>query len=199
LNLPRIVKDEKPSTYRIHEQVTGLRKIASTSGSNSKWILSSTSNDEIPPYDHIIIAAPFAKSQISILGSPAASTLLQPLVEYVHLHVTLISTTAPHASPEYFGLNPTRTVPKIILTTWDAVRHARKSLQNDVKRPEFNSLGYEKMIETENGKEWVVKLFSAERLSDEWLQSVFAWGEHQIGWTTRKEVCYIAATFMSDC
>ena len=76
----------------------------------------------------------------------------------------------------------------MVLTTWDAVRHAT-SAQGEVKAPEFNSLSYHHEIETENGKEYIVKIFSKARISDEWLDRVFAWGETgKVGWVHRKEV-----------
>jgi len=48
--------------------------------------------------------------------------------------------------------------------------------------PEFNSLSYHGNIR-EN--EWAVKIFSSEKLSDEWLGNMFS---GKVGWVYRKEV-----------
>jgi prenylcysteine oxidase/farnesylcysteine lyase len=58
------------------------------------------------------------------------------------------------------------------------------------KAPEFNSLTYHgqtKFAEDESPdkREWVVKIFSMERISDEWLATMF---QNQVGWVLRKEV-----------
>lgn len=72
-------------------------------------------------------------------------------------------------------------------TTWDAVRHGDAA----TPKPEFNSLNYLnqiKNIEEHGIDEWTVKIFSQERISDEWLANVF--GEGKVGWVYRKEVCF---------
>lgn len=169
-------------------QVTGIRKTSVSS--STKWILSvegDSSAPEIAPYDHVIIATPFASSAITILGSPAAQTLLQPAVEFVRLHVTLLATTSPGPRPEYFNLRAGASVPFFVTTTWDAVRHGDAT----TPKPEFNSLNYLnqiKNIEEHGIDEWTVKIFSQEKISDEWLANVF--GEGKVGWVYRKEVCF---------
>lgn len=166
--------------------MTGLRK--TTGSSSAKWILSvegDSSTPEIPPYDHVIIAAPFASSAITILGSPAAQTLLRPSVEYVRLHVTLLTTTSPAPNASYFGLREGSHIPRVIFTTWDAVRHG----DVNTPQPEFNALNYIDKIRTleiDGVDEWVVKIFSSERIPDEWLENMFGTG--QVGWVFRKEV-----------
>lgn len=167
-------------------QVTGLRKIAVSS--LAKWVLSvegDLSTPEIPPYDHVIIAAPFASSGITILGSPAARTLLEPPVEYVHLHITVLATTSRAPNATYFALRERSHIPAMILTTWDAARHGG----DNTSRPEFNSLIYVGQIKTlkDHGiDEWAVRIFSGQRISDELLENLF--GEGQVGWVFRKEV-----------
>jgi len=144
-----------------------------------------SSTPEIPPYDHVIIAAPFASSAITILGSPAAQTLLSPPVEYVRLHVTLLTTTSPAPNASYFGLREGSHIPRVIFTTWDAVRHG----DVNTPQPEFNALNYIDKIRTleiDGVDEWVVKIFSSERIPDEWLENMFGTG--QVGWVLRKEV-----------
>jgi len=168
-------------------QVKGLRKIETTKGSRkvTQWILTtSESFTPIDPYDHIIIAAPFHGSQIAILGSPAANTLEEPPVNYVHLHVTLFTTNVSRPNPQYFNVKGN--VPRVVLTTYDGVRHHP---DGTVPKPEFNSLSYHGMTRTEDdseGPEWVVKIFSDHRIEDNWLERVF--GRGNVGWVHRKEV-----------
>jgi len=92
----------------------------------------------------------------------------------MRLHVTLLSTTAAHPNPEYFGMPAGSKVPRVLLTT--------KERSNNLAPPEFNSLTYHGRI----GKgEWAVKIFSDHRITDEWLDNMF---QGQVKWVTRKEV-----------
>jgi len=63
----------------------------------------------------------------------------------------------------------------VILTTYEGVRKGGKE-------PEFNSISYHGLLRE---GEWIVKIFSQQRISDEWLQNVF---NGQVGWVYRKEV-----------
>lgn len=63
----------------------------------------------------------------------------------------------------------------MMLTTYEGVRQGGKE-------PEFNSISYHGMVRE---GEWIVKIFSKERISDDWLQGIFP-GE--VGWVYRKEV-----------
>lgn len=159
-------------------QVTGLRK-TETSG-KTKWFIttSPSSSTPIAGYDHVIIAAPIHNSQITIVSSPAS---FDPVVEYVHLHVTLFSTTSPTFDPVYFGLSEGANVPSMVLTTWDAVRSGRG------QGPDFNSIAYHGLVKNDTeGKVWTGKVFSKERKSDEWLSEIL--GDGQVGWVYRTEV-----------
>ncbi|KDQ54837.1 hypothetical protein JAAARDRAFT_37950 [Jaapia argillacea MUCL 33604] len=126
-------------------------------------------------YDSVIIAAPFHSTGISFPPSLSSQVPKQP---YVRLHVTLLATTAPHPNPALFSLPSHYRVPTTILTSAEGIR-------NGGKAPEFNSLSYHGLVKDGVApKEWVVKLFSEERLSDEWLNSLF---DGQVGWVLRKE------------
>jgi len=92
------------------------------------------------------------------------------------LHVTLLTTTAPHPDPEYFGLAQGSTVPMSVLTTYEGVRKGGKV-------PEFNSLTYHGKV-APSREEYVVKIFSQKRVEDEWLNRVFG---SKVGWVYRKE------------
>lgn len=71
----------------------------------------------------------------------------------------------------------------MLLTTFEGAR-------NGGKEPDFNSMSYHGLI---SEGEWVVKIFSKERISDQWLSNIF---DGKIGWVHRKEVSYysLAAT-----
>lgn len=135
-------------------------------------------------YDAVVIAAPHQSSRISL---PADLSSLIPPQPYIHLHVTLLTTTAATPNPVYFGYKPGYKVPTTILTSLDGVRRGGKA-------PEFNSLSYHGQAkfatnephERRETGEWVVKIFSMERISDEWLAAMF---QNQVGWVARKEVC----------
>jgi len=68
----------------------------------------------------------------------------------------------------------------MILTTYEGVRQGGKE-------PEFNSLSYHGYITKDKDDapdQWSVKIFSKERISDEWLDTIF---NGQVGWVYRKE------------
>jgi prenylcysteine oxidase/farnesylcysteine lyase len=93
----------------------------------------------------------------------------------------------------YFGYKPGYKTPTSILTSLDGFRRGGKA-------PEFNSLSYHGKVkfaknETHDRREtseWVVKIFSMERISDEWLAAMF---QNQVGWVNRKEVCFVQFFF----
>lgn len=97
---------------------------------------------------------------------------------YVHLHVTLLTTTSPSLNASYFSLPPSSSIPSTILTTLSTHRTDPSS-----PRPEFNSITYHG--ETAEGSgEWVVKIFSESRREEGWLEEVFG---GRVGWVLRKE------------
>jgi prenylcysteine oxidase / farnesylcysteine lyase len=132
----------------------------------------------------VIVAAPYHTSRISLADNLSSFIPPQP---YIHLHVTLLTTTAATPNPEYFGYKPGASVPTTILTSFEGARQGGNA-------SEFNSVTYHghakfaknETHDTEKTKEWIVKIFSMERISDEWLANMF---QNQIGWVFRKEVC----------
>ena len=72
----------------------------------------------------------------------------------------------------------------MILTTYEGVRKGGRE-------PEFNSLSYHGLVRE---GEWAVKIFSQQRISDEWLQNVF---NGQVGWVYRKEVYFYPSPVFS--
>jgi prenylcysteine oxidase / farnesylcysteine lyase len=165
------VRESKASVH-LNTRVTGLQ-----SKSAGRWSLSSKqTNGEQPTvvdeYNAVILAAPFDTLGISLPSN------LEPVIPtpYVHLHVTLLTTTSPTANPVYFNQDPGRAVPAFILTTAQGIRAGGPA-------PEFNSISYGHWI-AEGGDERVVKIFSEKRIEDEWLSNVFG----NVGWVHRKEV-----------
>lgn len=130
-------------------------------------------------YKAVILAAPFHSTGINLPSSLAEQIPEQP---YVHLHVTLLSTTSATPNPKYFGLPPSSAVPQVILTTNEGTRAGGVG-------PEFNSLSYHGLVRE---GEWAVKIFSDHALSDAWLNEMF---QDKIGWIYRKEVSFITLAF----
>ncbi|KAI6045180.1 FAD/NAD(P)-binding domain-containing protein [Pisolithus marmoratus] len=133
---------------------------------SSRWIVHSSSGSKI--YKAVILAAPFHQTNITV---PSDLAELIPPQPYVHLHVTLLTTRSESTNPAYFGLSPGEKVPKVILTTYEGVRAGGVE-------PEFNSISVHGQIQKvpgseDEGPEWKVKIFSKERVSDEWLEKVF--------------------------
>ena len=149
---------------------------------NDIWTI--VTKEERRDYDVVVIAAPYHTSHISL---PADLSSLIPPQPYIHLHVTLLTTTAATPNPVYFGKKPGAEVPTFVLTTLDGVRRGGRA-------PEFNVLAYigqatlakNGIHDRQETGEWVVKIFSMEHISDEWLATMF---QNQVGWVLRKEVC----------
>ncbi|KAF9270773.1 hypothetical protein L218DRAFT_889560 [Marasmius fiardii PR-910] len=148
---------------------TQVTRITSKSSSSRPWIIHSAKGSVA--YKGVILAAPFHQTSIEFPASIASQVPEQP---YVHLHVTLLSTKSPSVNPEYLSLPPTAKVPGMLLTTYQGARQGGKA-------PEFNSLSYHEKIKED---EWTVKIFSEEKVSDEWLNNVF---NNSVGWVYRKE------------
>ncbi|KAF7986244.1 hypothetical protein HWV62_38711 [Athelia sp. TMB] len=142
---------------------------------SNRWTVKT--NDGTMHYSGVILAAPFHQTGIDVPSSISEQVPEQP---YVHLHVTLLSTTAATPDPRYFGLSAGSHIPSMVLTTYEGVR-------NGGKEPEFNSLSYHGFITKDvpdTPDQYSVKIFSKERVSDEWLDKIFM---GQVGWVYRKE------------
>ena len=107
-----------------------------------------------------------------------------------HLHVTLLITRSERPNPEYFGFSPKTEIPKVVLTTYEGAR------AGGVEPAKFNSISYHGQIgrpESEDQQpEYRVKIFSKERISDEWLEKMFG----NVGWVYRKEVCLVLSVVL---
>ncbi|KAJ7101021.1 Prenylcysteine lyase-domain-containing protein [Mycena crocata] len=140
-----------------------------TSAAAGEWALESDRGSDT--YKAVILAAPWHSTNIRLPKEISSSIPPQP---YIHLHVTLLSTTLPSIPPQSFGLPASTKIPPMLLTTFEGAR-------NGGKEPEFNSLSYHGLI---SEGEWVVKIFSKARISDEWLSKIF---DRTVGWVHRKE------------
>jgi prenylcysteine oxidase / farnesylcysteine lyase len=135
-----------------------------------KWRVKSSAGTT--DYTAVILAAPVQNAGITL--PPSVVTQL-PEVSYVDLHVTLLTTTKPYGNASYFGLGARSHVPETILTVTGA---------------EFNSMTYHgRLINETTGiavepPQWVVKIFSMQHISDEWLENMFG----NVGWVLRKQV-----------
>ena len=125
-------------------------------------------------FDAVIVAAPHNSTNIRF---PSSSAEVSP-VPYVHLHVTLFTTTSPSPNPAYFNATEGSPIPSTILTSAEGRRHGGPE-------PDFNSITYLQRVSPDS-EEYVVKIFSKQRIADEWLEEVF--GKGKVGWVLRHEV-----------
>ncbi|KAJ7770829.1 Prenylcysteine lyase-domain-containing protein [Mycena maculata] len=157
----QFLKHSRANVY-INTSVNSISPAAS-----GQWSLDSDRGSET--YRAIILAAPWHSTNIELPVSVRISP--QP---YVHLHVTLFTTTLPSIPPQSFSLPASTKIPPMLLTTFEGAR-------NGGPEPEFNSISYHGLI---RDGEWVVKIFSKARISDKWLSKMF---DGEIGWVHRKE------------
>ncbi|QRW17280.1 prenylcysteine lyase [Rhizoctonia solani] len=124
-------------------------------------------------YDAVIIAAPLPLTNIKFVNTATQPSSF-PKVDYLHLHVTLLTTTTPSLLPTYFKANNSSALPGTILTTAEYG-----------SKPQFNSIRYQATIDKNGKTEYVVKIFSPAKISDTTLATLF--GKNSIGWVLRKE------------
>ncbi|KAF7339982.1 Prenylcysteine lyase [Mycena venus] len=146
---------------------TTVKSISPTT--SNRWVLDSDRGSET--YTAVILAAPYHSTKIQVPVDVSSRIPTQP---YVHLHVTLLTTTQPSIPPQSFSLPASTKIPAMLLTTFEGAR-------NGGKEPEFNSMSYHGLI---SEGEWVVKIFSKKRMSNKWLSKMF---DGKVGWVLRKE------------
>ena len=166
-------------------------------------------------FDSIIFAAPWHLSPVA-KSMDHYFTQAIPKQRYVHLHVTLFTTTKQRPDARFFGLDEGVALANTILTTAYDVRMAHpngtvyrkrpsqrqrdvadddeetvrhideedpQAEESDPRGPRFQSISWH--AETSPGSgEYVVKIFSLERISDETLHALV---DEQPGWVLRKE------------
>ncbi|ORY84492.1 Prenylcysteine lyase-domain-containing protein, partial [Protomyces lactucae-debilis] len=129
-------------------------RVCSISRQNTSWVIVSQmegSQSKSQSFDYVLVATPLALSNISII--PAVAPALQP-VEYVTLHVTLI-TTSQRPSTRRFGKEP----PMQILTT-------------TVEGESLSLLSFSAVSKTSEG-EYIYKVFSSETVTQAYLTALF--------------------------
>ncbi|KAH7340917.1 Prenylcysteine lyase-domain-containing protein [Rhizoctonia solani] len=143
-------------------------------GVDGKWRLTIEGTGE-ETYDAVVLAAPYKSTGIKLEVPGLDLEAAFPPVDYVHLHVTLLATKTNHPQGSYFfPTAPETVIPQSILTA------------SGPTEPEFNSLTYHERIQREGQPpEYIVKIFSKSRLTDEWLEKIF--GAGNVGWIHRKE------------
>lgn len=158
----------------------------SRSSPSGPWLVKTSASDDARSYRAVILAAPFHQTGIRFASSPQIAAV--PDQAYVHLHVTLLTTTRRSANASYFNLPQGSAVPAMVLTTYNGARR-----DGGDPEPEFNSLSYLREVRTadlgewrndQGQKEWVVKIFSKRRVSDAWLEAMFG---DEVRWVLRKE------------
>ncbi|KAG9126281.1 hypothetical protein FRC07_004092, partial [Ceratobasidium sp. 392] len=161
---------ESGAKVKLDSAVQTLRK-----GANGKWHVGVKGGGE-ETYDAVVLAAPYKGTKIEIDAPELDLDKAFPPVNYVHLHVTLLSTTAEHPQASYFLPNaaPGTKVPQSILTT-----------SAGGVEPEFSSLTYHETIQHNGQSKRIVKIFSKARVEDNWLEKVF--GAGTVDWVFRKE------------
>jgi len=168
------------ATVYLNTTVQSISKDKSTNLWTLKTTNASTVMEDVHTYRAVILAAPYHSSSIDLSSSSPLPVV--PPQPYVHLHVTLLSTPSSSANPLYFGLSEGTGTPSMILTTYEGAR-------NGGVEPEFNSLSYHNKVRRADGtaregkEEGLVKIFSKERIEDEWLKTMFG----EVGWVYRKE------------
>jgi len=163
--LERFVK-EANATLFLGSQVKSIKW---NSNANA-WTVKST-NGSID-YRNAILAAPVHTSQISL---PESLTIQVPQRPHEPTFTTVLTTNASHPDPAYFGLEPTATVPRTILTT----------VGKDREEPEFLSLKYYSVIQRGEREEYVVKILSKKKLPEESLERLF--GPESVKWVHTHE------------
>jgi prenylcysteine oxidase/farnesylcysteine lyase len=98
-------------------------------------------------YSAVILSAPLHSTKMEVPDEISSRVPPQP---YIHLHVTLLTTTSSSIPAQSFSLPASTKIPPMLLTTFEGAR-------NGGKEPEFNSLSYHGLI---SEGEWVVKIFS---------------------------------------
>jgi hypothetical protein len=131
-------------------------------------------------YRNAVLAAPIHTSRISL---PESLAIQVPERPHETIFTTVLVTNASRPDPTYFGLNPAATAPRTILTT----------VGKGGEEPEFLSLKYYSVIQRGDQEEYVVKILSQEKLSEESLEQLF--GPESVKWIYTHEVCVIDFPF----
>jgi prenylcysteine oxidase/farnesylcysteine lyase len=114
--------------------------------------------------------------------SRPSGTLTGRHTRYVHLHVTLFTTTRSSPAPSFFGLSDNETIPVEVLTSGYTAR--TPGTDASFTPPRFQSLTWRGETKPGSG-EWVVKIFSLAAVDDATIRAII--GDEEPGWVLRKE------------
>jgi prenylcysteine oxidase / farnesylcysteine lyase len=161
------------ASVSLNSTVTGLKK------QNGKYTIQTSSSEDIKgtaltadkTFDTVVIAAPLQFSGIDV-----QKDLLKHVpdkIPYVELHVTLF-TSPLKLSGAHFNLKEGAEVPTTILTTLSPDEDPR-GRDNIVGKSGFFSISTLKAITNPKtlGKEYVYKIFSPEKVTENLLSSLF--------------------------
>ncbi|CAE6428428.1 unnamed protein product [Rhizoctonia solani] len=136
-----------------------------------KYLVETSAGEE--QYDAVIVAAPLPLTKIKFTDTATKPSSFAK-VNYVHLHSTALTTTAPSLLSSYFQVDSSSPLPGTILTTGEYG-----------STPDFTGLRYQSTI-VRNGKiEYVVKIYSLEKISNSKLDKLF--GKNTVKWVHRQE------------
>ncbi|KAK9328624.1 Prenylcysteine lyase-domain-containing protein [Lipomyces starkeyi] len=150
---------------------TAVSEIDTSTKRSGKWKINIADSDKVEEFDQVIIAAPYYQTGIG--GVP----LRIKDAPYMTLYVTLVTSTK-RLSSTYFGLKPGVPVPTMILTTLPDDDQAGSNM-----RPWFNSISVIRYIP--DREEYVYKIFSASRITPEFLRLIFDKGA-EFSWMYEK-------------
>lgn len=97
--------------------------------STSRWWLGTKSGFG-DLYDAVFIAAPWHSSGIVLLNTHSVI----PAYDFVHLHVTILVTSAKHPDPTYFGRGNRDEIPTSILTSHVGLRKAEEKKRKEEEK-----------------------------------------------------------------
>lgn len=162
------------TTVHLNSSVSGISK------SNGKYSLK-VSQTKSNPYqvvssedlfDSVVLAAPFQYSNLDI--EEGLLTRTPDEVPYVQLHVTLFTTNRT-MSAAFFNLTPGAEVPTSVLTTLPPDEEPGRG-EKSVGSTGFFSISTLRQVinPATMEKELLYKIFSAEKISSEFLSKLFA-------------------------
>ncbi|WVQ80436.1 hypothetical protein IAT38_002541 [Cryptococcus sp. DSM 104549] len=172
--------DDSKATVFLNTQVNDIVRLKSTTGSPSFQIKTGKKqcNDD-KPFDAVFFAAPWHSSPIS-KNLQKKFPKPVPAQPYVHLYTTYLTTSALHPAPSFFGLPANATVPSVILTS--DLTHRTNPRTSPA--PRFLSMQWHGTETYPGSDEYAVKIFSLERLDDEYLRKMLG---RKPSWVLRKE------------
>ncbi|KAF8704712.1 Prenylcysteine lyase, partial [Rhizoctonia solani] len=153
------------ASLQLGTKVESIRKIG------SKYIIETNKGEG--EYDAVIVAAPLPLTKIKFIDTATKPSSFAK-VNYVHLHSTTLTTTSPSLLPTYFKVDNSSMLPGTIVTTGEYG-----------SRPEFTGLRYQYTLLRNGVTEYVVKIYSLEKLSNGKLEKLF--GKNMVKWVHRQE------------